>query len=468
MAPSSGHMLVPKALRIFKFAVSEAGDLIRSKLPQVSAGANGASEAVLQPIRLYSRAQPIQPAASLRQSRSSAHRKFTSQAKANAQRFDRPSFQTSKIGQAVTRSFGSPFASTLRPNLTGGALPRTAGGYGLGGTAQGVRHFSHVGGVQAQVVQNVSAGFRAFCIGGGKARFDGFDQKTGAKKFKAVSEAEDRALRKIHRSASAWAKGSNLEFRLNPTITALSASFPTSTGRSLEAQTLGTAGFLDTLGADFARALKDLSAILTDLKRVAAFGDLPISLTTSKHGGSTLSIRFAGCDADTVGRLCDEVGVRRGVIREDEAWNDDKDVEMALLFPFAPSQSVSDSEGGSALFTKTLHADSYIAPEQVEWRNMMSPSGHGRPQSDEDSADFNQIDTPVSTGTFHYSYDRRTPQSLSGYESLRESDFPVDDPYYHQNPNPSRARGHASGELQGLGGLESIYRFLAECDEARR
>ncbi|KAL8770052.1 MAG: hypothetical protein Q9209_004090 [Squamulea sp. 1 TL-2023] len=465
MAPSSGHVLVPKALRIFKFAVSQAGALIRSKLPQAStAAANSATEAVLQPIRLHSKPQPVHPAAWLRQSRSSAHRNFTSQAKAYAPNFDRPSFQKSKVGQAVTKAFGSPFASTLRPNLTGGALPRTAGGYGLGGAAQGVRYFSHVGGVQAQVVQNVSAGLRAFCIGGGKARFDGFDQKTGLKKFRAVSEAGDRVLRKIDRSTSAWAKGSNLEFRLNPTITALSASFPTSTSEGHESQTLGTAGFLDTLGADFARALKDLSAILTDLKRLAAFGDLPISLTTSKHAGSTLSVRFAGCDAETVSRLCDEVGVRRGVIREDEAWDDDKDVEMALLFPFAPSKSVGQSDNESVLFDQTLHADSYIAPEQVEWQCMLSPSKAGVARSDEDSADFNQFDTPTSTEMPYYSYDRYTPQSPSGYESLRESDIAAEDPYYNHNPSPRSTRRHDSSDLKGL---ESIYRFLAECDQAR-
>ncbi|KAL8670264.1 MAG: hypothetical protein Q9168_005183 [Polycauliona sp. 1 TL-2023] len=465
MAPLAGHILVPKALRIFRFAVSQAGALIRSKLPEASARATAASEAVLQPIHLYSRAQPTHPAAWLRQSRSSAHRKFTSQAQVHAQRVDRPTFQKSKVGKAVTRSFGAPFASSLRPNLTGGTLPRTAGGYGLGGSARGVRHFSHVGGTQAQVVQNVSAGFRAFCIGGGKARFDGFDQRTGAKKFKAVSEAEDRALRKIQRSSAAWSKGCNLEFRLNPTITALSASFPTSTGQSLGGQTLGTVGILDTLGADFARALKDLSAILTDLKRVAAFGDLPITLTESKHGGSTLCVRFAGCDADTVSRLCDEVGVRRGVIREDEAWNDDRDVEMALLFPFAPSKAVSHSDNESAFFAKTQHADSRIAPEQVEWQNMMSPSQHSEHQSDGDSAEFHYIDTPTSTEVPHHSYDPYTPQSPSGYESLRESDFAAEDAYHHQRPSPQRNRRQESTDLQGL---ESIYRFLAECDAARR
>ncbi|KAL8705893.1 MAG: hypothetical protein Q9201_001041 [Fulgogasparrea decipioides] len=462
MAPSGGHLLVPKALRIVKFAVTQAGALIRSKLPQAS---TGATNTVLQPIYLHSKSQPIHPRALLKQSRSAALRNFSSQARLRVQHATRPSFQVSKIGQAVTRSFGSPFASTLRPNLTGGALPRSAGGYGLGGTARGVRHFGHTGGAQAQVIQNVGAGMRAFCIGGGKARFDGFDQKTGVKRFKAVSEAEDCALRIIQKSASVGVRGTCLEFRLAPTITALSASTPTSTRSSLESQPLATADFLDNLSVDFARALKDLSATLTDLKRLAALGDLPISLTKPHHGGTTLCVRFPGCDAETVSRLCDEVGVRRGVVREDEAWSDDKDVEMALLFPFAPSKPASDSNNGSAQYPETIHADDAIAPEQVEWRNMMSPhkvDGYG---SDEDLAGFGQIATPMSGKNPRSVHEGVNSQSPSGYESLRDSDFAVDDPYHYQHPRPRRHRRPGSDDIKGL---ESIYRFLAECDEARK
>lgn len=462
MAPSSGHLLVPKALRIFKFAVTQAGALIRSRLPQAS---TGAADGVLQPIYLHSKIHPTHPIALLKQSRAAALRKFSSQTRLNTPRFDRPSFQKSKIGQAVTRSFGSPFASTLRPNLTGGALPRTAGGYTLGGGLRGVRHFSNTGGAQAQVIQNVSAGLRAFCVGGSKARFDGVDQTTGAKRFKAVSEAEDEALRKMEKPTSAWTKGTNLEFRLNPTITALSSSYTTFAGKSFGGQTLRSDGFLDMLGVDFARALKDLSAILVDLKRLAAFGDLPISLIKSTSHDSALSVRFAGCDGDTVSRLCDEVGVRRGVIREDEAWSNDKDVEMALLFPFAPHESVCDPGDESAMITETIQPDHEVAPEQLEWRNMLSPSYHHREHADDHSTDYDHIDTPGSTNTPHYSYGIPTPRSPSGYESLRESDFAAEDPYYHQNSSPRRDRAREAGGLQGL---ESIYRFLAECDEARR
>lgn len=247
----------------------------------------------------------------------------------------------------------------------------------------------------------------------------------------------------------------------------MSASFPTSTGQSFEGQTLGTEGVLDMLSVDFARALKDLPAILTDLKRLATFGDLPISLVTSHKTGPTLLVRFSGCDAETVSHLCDEVGVRRGVIREDESWNDDKDVEMALLFPFASTASVNEGDSESALFAQTIQAHEEIAPEQMQWRHMMSPSerNHADQHSDEDSSSFGQIDTPISKRTGRYSHDISTPRSPTGYESLRESDFAFDDPYYQQNTSPWRPRRQETLDIQGL---ESIYHFLAECDEARR
>ena len=51
----------------------------------------------------------------------------------DAARPDRSKFLDTRTGRAISQFAGrAPFASTLRPNLTGGALPRTAGGYGLG------------------------------------------------------------------------------------------------------------------------------------------------------------------------------------------------------------------------------------------------------------------------------------------------------------------------------------------------
>ena len=352
----------------------------------------------------------------------------------------------------MTKTVGSPFASTLRPNLTGGTLSRSAGGYGLGGTVRGVRQFSHTGGTQAQVIQNVNAGIRAFCVGGGKARFDGIDGKTGEKRFKAVSHIEDTILRKLDTPNPVWAKGTNLEFRLNPTITALSTSFPCS-----EAHTLGTYGLLDSLSIDFARAFKDLSIILTDIQRLAQFGDLPISLSAFQTGGCVLKVRFAGCDADTVSRLCDEVGIRRGAINEDEEWTHDKAAEMALLFPFAPGKTVTNNDSESAYLAQTIQVDREVAPEQLEWQNMMSPQRYAGPTS--------EPMIPNSERAEEVAIPEGEVWSASGYESLGESDFADDDPYYY-NSNSLASRPYRSQE--SFEGLEGIYKFLAECDDARR
>lgn len=466
MAPSSGNLLVPKVIRMVKFGISKTASLIRSKLPQ-STQISTTSSASLQPVRVYAQNQPIHPLAFLKQSRSqnnrwfsaNATRTFTSSAKSNSGvRYDRSKFPISKVSKAVSQRGAAPFATTLRPNLTGGALPRSAGGYSLGGAGKGgARQFSHTSGCQAQVVHNVTAGIRAFLISGGKARFDGVDPINGEKRFRSVSQTEDAVYKEWENPMT---KGTSVNFKLSPTITAFYPSFSTTTQDSkLEITSLSTIGLLDTLTIDFARALKDLSAILADLRRLSVFGDLPISITTTPSG-PVLSVRFPGCDADLVSRLCDEVGVRRGVILEDEAWDEkgNKEVEMALLFPFAPSTSTSASSKDDA--AEYFNPPQPIQQDEVDWRHMLSPST--RPDSLHDSTGFEDYATLKSP--FLHS------QSPSGYESLRESDFDPDDPYY-ENHSPLRAPSHSTKGVSTAGdyeGLEGIYKFLQVCEDVRR
>ena len=345
----------------------------------------------------------------------------------------------------------------------------------MGGAGK-ARHFSHTSGCQAQIVQNVSAGIRAFFIGGGKARYDGIDPVTGEKRFRSVTQTQDAVYKKWENRIL---KGTNLNFKLSPTITALSPCFSPS-GRT-SSNTLNTLGLLDNLSIDFARALKDLSIILTDLQRLSLFGDLPISLITTSSG-PVITVRFPGCDADIVSRLCDEVGVRRGIIVEDEAWNDqsDKDVEMALLFPFAPSTSHSvmsaenhnddDDDDAARYFAYNSNNNNnqraqkpVQQDDQLDWRNMLSPSAIPDSLHDNTSfADFATLKSPLITPH---------SRSPSGYESLRDSDFDPDDPYY-RTLSPLRApssfdtrRGGGSTEYEGV---EGIYRFLQVCEDVRR
>lgn len=314
-----------------------------------------------------------------------------------------------------------------------------------------MRHFSQTPSCQAQVIQNVNAGVRAFFIGGGKARFDGVTPLTGEKRFRSVTQAEDQVLNIFEKRVSQNARGTTLEFRLSPTITAFFPSTP---------QTLGSVEVLDALSVDFARALKDLSLTLSDLRRLSALGDLPLALTTTPKG-PVISVRFAGCDAETVARICEELGVFQGIVCEDETWDHDKDVDMALLFPFAPT-----SQSGNEYFERQATVNTVVAPERVEWQGMLSSSaGIHTPGS---TASYENVGHPMMTPIYD-------SESQDGYESMKESDFADDDPYLHydsQNKRHHAARQASYGtngrqQSQDFEGLEGIYRFLQECDDAR-
>ncbi|GAB1205539.1 hypothetical protein APSETT445_004215 [Aspergillus pseudonomiae] len=133
MPPSSGHLLLPKFWRAARFAYEKACKAIRTKFPeQVQHGGLR-----FQPA--YARITPNQPinrAAAIRQARrrhySTRARTFVSYLRTGLQG-DRAAYKTSRVASNISRlTSQAPFASTLRPNLTGGTLGRTAGGYTAG------------------------------------------------------------------------------------------------------------------------------------------------------------------------------------------------------------------------------------------------------------------------------------------------------------------------------------------------
>ena len=329
----------------------------------------------------------------------------------------------------------------MRPNLTGGTLGRTAGGYTIGaGRVGGARYFSHGPAAPAQVINNVSVGVRAFFLSGQKARFDGVDHVTGNKKYKAVSALQDEAERKMT-SIPRTAPGSFVDLQMSPTITAFGLEKKFGLSGAVEPATLKSDGILDVLSADFGRALKDLAAILNDLKRLSSLGDLPILL----HDRSTIRVRFPGCDAATVERLCDEVGVQRGKIVQDEDFNIRTGADLALLYPFAPS--IPASPGIEEYFYREEPACPQ-KPDEVDWEAMMSDSfseaSPAHKLSFEDVTMFN---------------DNPWVSSPSGYSSINISEL-GDRALF---PETSSA---GIPSTSGCGSTEGIHRFLAECDRA--
>ncbi len=409
-------------LTTIRHAFKKTSNLIRNRLAELARPLDGQLQPIL--VRASPR-QPVHPVARLRQSQgrwytthstiNAAIRRFSSTTSQGA-KFNRASFSKSATATAVSRlTTRAPFASTLRPNLTGGTLPRTSGGYSLGGgRTGGARYFSHTPSAPAQVVNNVSAAVRVFWLSGQKAQFDGMSP-AGEKKYRNVTTLQEETMRKMH-SISKRSPGSFIDFHINPAVTALTplgASFPFGSVVEQTALTLNTEGFLDVLSVDFSRALKDLAATMNDLKRLSTLGDLPITLEDK----SILRVRFPGCDAETVERLCDEIGVQRGFICQDKDFNNTTGTQMALLFPFAP----------------------------ISEHPLSSPGGSLRSQSGHDYDDFEDeiIENPW----------------MEGYESMEE--FSDNESAYFTKPSE-----HPNSS--DYDGLEGIYRFLDACDNARR
>lgn len=246
------------------------------------------------------------------------------------------------------------------------------------------------------------------------------------------------------------APGSNIDFELSPTITAFGvlAAFNKD---GTTAETLQTEGLMDLLSADFARAFKEFAIVLNDLKRLSALGDLPTTL----HDRSTIRVRFPGCDAETVDRLCDEFGIQRGRISQDEDFELRTGANLALLFPFAPS--VACSSDTDYLFekpSKQYHA----ASDHLDWQGMLTPESHMlSPKSGYDSGNAISFDDEELFCSNPWD---KSPSSA--YSSINISEL-GDRAFFQEVSNTDVPE--TSNEYDGV---EGIYRFLAECDHARR
>jgi hypothetical protein len=457
---NSSFATISRLTRSLRLAWQQTSKYIQAQAP---ASLTRPAQAELQPIfaRVAPR-QPVHPAAFLKQSKrwsstghgfTSAVRQFSSGPSKGTPAFrSRASFPKSRVASAINLSTGrAPFASTLRPHLTGGTLGRTAGGYSMGGgRIGGARFFSHSPAAPAQIIQNVNQAIRAFAVGGKKAQFDGTNPRTGEKRYKTVTVLQDQAAKKISTLPKAT-PGSFIDFSVNPSITALTpfSAIPGFQVSQRKMETLNTEGLLDVLSIDFSRALKELAVILNDLKRLSALGDLPIT-----YQDSSIRIHFPGCDSETVERLAEELGIQRGVICQDEDFDVYNGSEIALLFPYAASQSPSEC----SFYEKSV-TNRKVKPQPMWWgdnavfgdapatpimQNLATPDFSTLSDSGMEMDGFNEEENPWLS-------------SPSGYESLHSSELDDSGRCYEES-------SHAS-PLE-YSGIEGIYRFISEIDTA--
>jgi len=471
---------------------------VREKLGQV-----GQVEARTE--RIYARIhdKPITRLQAIKQSQSrqystqrvvnNAVRWFTTEA-AHTTKPLRSSYPASQTRSAVSNlTSRTPFASTLRPNLTGGTLSRSAGGYTTGtGRLGGARYFSHGPAHPAEVIQNVSQAVRAFWLQGHKARYDGYNHKTGHKRFRAVSPTQHKA-RNAFDLCHGHSAGSFVDFKVSPTITAVGPLSTVPRSESYDSQCFASMHskptvaiitdekVMTTLAVDFARALKDLAAIMNDIKRLSTLGSLPLILVDP----TTLRVRFPGCDRDTVEALCMELNIRRGIVGQDEDFETQHGAEIALRFPFAPSKTASEADlceiyDGWRPAKRTRRED-------VEWHGMLSaqpsecsleslnhdfetvsPALQAQAQGQEvlgimtDEGDI--IENP-------WLGSQPVSAQMSDYSSLHPSEHADEAANMHFEPDHrlySSKRSHRNMSQADYEGIEGIYRFIEHCDRARK
>lgn len=348
------------------------------------------------------------------------------------------------VGAMSRMTKTTPFATALRPRLTGGAFPRTASGYSLGsGGAGGVRFFSHGPASPGEVITQVAQAMRAMAMGGKNAAEEYRKHRNGGK-------VSVRAHLAAMLSQNGTAPGAYVDFHMAPTFTSLSR---------LSKNSIGNTGFMAALDEDFTEIVNDVATVWSELQKLGRLGDLPVSLARDRE--DTIRVYFAGCDRETVLRLCDEVGVTRGVVGEDEKFG------FELLMPTLEMKPYLESEG------RRFHAISPVTvPHQrvngtgLYWQDMLSEKegeiegscvsedGDGV-MTGETTEDGTEYTSPVSMGEYFFE-----GSSLSGLSPLFSDSegsaglmFP---PYPEQTQQQVQAPNL---------GVEGLQRFLEECEE---
>lgn len=297
------------------------------------------------------------------------------------------------VGAMSKMTRTTPFATTLRPRLTGGAFPRTASGYSLGnGGAAGARFFSHGPASPGEVITQVAQAIRAMAMGGKNAAEEYRKHRSGGK-------ASVRSHLAAMLSQDGSAPGAFVDFHMAPTFTSLSC---------LSKNSIGNTSFMAALDEDFTEIVNDTAMVWSELQKLGRLGDLPVSLAGDRD--DTIRVYFAGCDRETVLRLCDEVGVTRGVVGEDEKFG------FELLMPTLEMKPYLESERGS------LYAISPVAavPQQqrvkglgLYWQDMLSEKEgeiEGSYCESEDDRDGVMTDQATDEGTEYTG-----PVSVGGY-----------------------------------------------------
>lgn len=173
----------------------------------------------------------------------------------------------------------------------------------------------------------------------------------------------------IH-DASTFSHETVVEWSLTPLVTSIPRN--TWTGPTTDDDPAATATLSSTrisigLAADFARAVQHLATVLADLERLRVLGDLPVRMAPN---GSAIWVVFAGRELEDVAHICDDLGVRRGVVKDVGSKTRGEEIEWWRMMD---AQKVEGLEKVTTVWNASASDESGVLVEDdgpvVEWRD---------------------------------------------------------------------------------------------------
>ena len=195
----------------------------------------------------------------------------------------------------------------------------------------------------------------------------------------------------------------------------------------------------------------------SELQKLGRLGDLPVSLATDKE--DTIRVYFAGCDRETVLRLCDEAGVTRGVVGEDERFGFELLMPTLEMKPYPP-QSL---EGKSF---PPHQQQQRIQASGLYWQDMMSEK-EGEIEGSCVSEDGDGVMTEQGTDE---ETEYTPPVSADGY-LFEGSSVSALSPLFSDSDVSAGLMFPPYPEQQVQApdlGVEGLQRFLDECEQYGR
>lgn len=217
---------------------------------------------------------------------------------------------------------------------------------------------------------------------------------------------------------------------------------------------------MGALDEDFTEIYNDVATVWSDLKKLGGLGDLPVSLAQDKD--DTIRVYFAGCDRDTVIKLCDEVGVTRGVVGQDDKFG------FELLMPTLEMKPYFDESGrrseipAQRIRSAALYWQDMLSEKEGEIDGSRSSSccdGMMTEEGGETTEDGTEYTPPVSLG--EYLFEGSSVSGLSPLFSDSDVSAGLMFPPYPEQQQVQHPQQHSDLD-------PGLQRFLDECEEYER